>query len=418
MIKSLSVNEYTEFFYKQEIQSILQSPEMIRQYQLRKLDYELLGYFNQHHQLTCAGLVQLKPLNLGFKTAFMLNGPVGNITDSDNLQSFLIGLQDYLKAKKNILAFHIDPYQADAEYTTQLELVEDHLAQNTIEVLNQLGYQYQDEQVFGYVNRWIMVKDMREFNNHQEILASYSKQNRSRINRLEEFHLSIEELSLEDLHRFVAIERHTEATRDFQARHESYYRNTYEAFSQNKRVKVTIAKFNLDRYLVDLEVNLAAVSRQLDELNQENLTPHVQKKINVASELKKSYSSKLSKMQVLKEKYPQETVDIATRFYLYTDKECVALYGGSLNDFAFIPATTVLYDYIIKDTFDQGIDIYNYYGIYGNEDSLGEESPILKFKRGFGGKIYKLVGEYEIVLQPKKMSFYNTIKKVASVVKR
>lgn len=418
MIKPLSLQEYTEFFYQQDVQSILQAPERVAFYEARHNDYDILGYFNQDNTLVFSAIIQYLKLSLGFNRAVLIYGPTGDLSNLSEFETFISELKIYLKTKKKTLSLGIIPYLPDEVHTLDLQPTKTNLGKPIIDILERQEFEYQGDDIIGLTNRWIMIKDLREFKNHQDILQSYHKPTRPRVNKLEEFHLEVEELTSDNLQRFVDIEKHTEETRGFQARDTTFYQHLFNAFNNQNRAKVTVARFNLQRYINELKEKLEQVTEELEALLAQERTPHVQKKINVATVQQNSFSSRLNRMTKLREKYPQEMIDIAARFYLKTNFEQIALFGGSLKDFEFIPASTFLYHHIILDTFDQNIPIYNYYGIYGYGDTGGQDSAILRFKKGFGGDVYKMVGEYDCVLQPSKLKLYQTIKNLAKVASR
>ncbi len=418
MIKTIDLKEYADFFNLQEVQSIVQSPERIDSLTARNVNYELLGYYNTNQELEFVTIILYQNLRFGLKQALLIQGPVGAVEPSDNFKSFLLQLKAYLTKKPKVIRFVYSPDYTHRKYDVNFKPISEPLDQAMIELLERVGFKYMGDHLVGLSNRFIMKKDMREFKNEDEIFASYHKQNRKTINKLEEFHLEIDELSLDDLDRFIKIEQHTEATREFKARDEDYYKKTFAAFDKANKAKVTVAKFNMKRYQKDLEEKLDTVNQQLESFNQEDLTPHLQKKINVAKEQQASFNNRLKRINKLIEKYPQDPIDIATRFYLRTDTEYQALYGGSLSDFAFIPATTALYDDIIRKCHRENIPVYNYLGIYTEDDTYGEESDILRFKRGFGGEIHELIGEYELVVKPWQNRIYETLRRMITVIRK
>lgn len=418
MIKPLSLQEYTEFFYQQDVQSILQAPERVAFYEARHNDYDILGYFNQDNTLVFSAIIQYLKLSLGFNRAVLIYGPTGDLSNLAEFESFISELKVYLKTKKKTLSLGIIPYLPDEVHTVDLQPTKTNLGKPIIDILERQEFEYQGDDIIGLTNRWIMVKDLRKYENEDQLIEDYAKSIRQRIRKQNEHFIEIIELGIEDLDRFLKIEHHTEATREFDERSDDFYRQLVKSFKNNNRSKILLAVFHIDAYLLEANSNLENAEKELNLLQQNEVTPNNERKMNVVRNQINSYQKRVDRISKLKEKYPNDTVDIATRLYLNTDFEQVALYGGSLTDFDFIPATTLIYHHIMNDTRIRKIPIYNYYGIYGYGDTGGQDSAILRFKKGFGGDVYKMVGEYDYVLQPSKLKLYQTIKNLAKVIKK
>lgn len=78
-------------------------------------------------------------------------------------------------------------------------------------------------------------------------------------------------------------------------------------------------------------------------------------------------------------------------FMLYSD-ELVYLFGGNKKEYMHIGASYLMQWTMIQYAYNHSFTKYNFYGI----TSPTKEDGVYNFKRGFGGYVEKLIGDYEL----------------------
>ena len=89
--------------------------------------------------------------------------------------------------------------------------------------------------------------------------------------------------------------------------------------------------------------------------------------------------------------------------------KCSYVYGASDNAFRQYMPNYLMQWEMIKWAIETGCNVYDFQGIAG--DIENEENPmygLYRFKRGFGGEIAELAGEFDYIYKPFVQKLVNT----------
>ena len=98
--------------------------------------------------------------------------------------------------------------------------------------------------------------------------------------------------------------------------------------------------------------------------------------------------------------------------------EAVMLLAGNYEDYELFSSSVILVSELIKISVEEGQDYYNFYGITGDFDESNPLNGLYTFKKGFGGEVMELIGEFEYVIDPLSKSFYEMGLKVYNLLKK
>lgn len=409
----LKVEEFKSFIEKHPQTSFTQRAEMLDSLKSRGMDSLLLGV-KENEEVIAGAIVVLNSLKLGLKTASINFGPILDYSNDKLVKFFIENIEKELK-KKKVVTLTISPNIEVISYDDDFNPTPLNNSQKVINIFNDLGYQYKGQEISVININWIMTKDLKDFESSEDLFESYNKKTKNRARKAEENNIRIIELDYDELDRFYNIEEHTSETREFDARKLSYFQSIYKAFKENDGVRAVVAQVNLKELRAQSQQRFQSAKDEVEsikELIQENDTPRNQKKLNAAMDVYNSAEKQLKQLDELSSKYDSDWVDAATRFYVNTPYEVVCIAGGALLDLDFLQPTVAIYTDTFKWAYEKGFDRYNYFGVYTEQDKVGETSPILHFKKGFGGEIINLIGSFEKVISPTLNKMYSTLKKV------
>jgi len=77
-------------------------------------------------------------------------------------------------------------------------------------------------------------------------------------------------------------------------------------------------------------------------------------------------------------------------------QEYVTLTSGILEDAKKFKPKYIMYNEHIKDAYEFGFKYVNFYGISGVFDKSNPIYGVYEFKRGFGGEVVELIGEFTL----------------------
>ena len=412
-IEILKKEEFQQFVDSQPRNCFIQTSYMYDSQVSRNQESWIVG-IKDKDGIVCAGIVVLNSMKFGLKNASLVYGPVMDYNKTELLELFIKELEKYLK-KKRVLSLLIAPNIEAVSYDDDFNPTPLIDTKAVVGSFIACGYEYHGQQIATMHNNWIMVKDLKQYESYEDLFESYSKKMKNHIRKAMENEIIVKEIGYDELNRFYTIEEHTSETREFKARNLSYFQSVYKAFEKVKGVRVVVSTVNLKKLFEQTNDKLNEATKEVDAISDliaSNDTPRNQKRLIVAKEVFNSAKKQFEQLKELREKYPQDWVDTATRFYCTYGNEVVCIAGGALMDFNFLQSTVAIYVDTLKWAYEHGYDRYNYFGIYTEDDKVGEVSPILHFKKGFGGEIINLIGTFEKTINPSLNKLYSTIKKV------
>lgn len=116
------------------------------------------------------------------------------------------------------------------------------------------------------MNRWNYVKDLREFSNAGELLASYAKNTRRNVKIARNSGVEVRRLNRSELNVFHDICELSSERQHFANRSLDYFERVYDAFGD--KAEFMVAEVHLDRYLQSWEEKLAKFSKDVERLER------------------------------------------------------------------------------------------------------------------------------------------------------
>jgi lipid II:glycine glycyltransferase (peptidoglycan interpeptide bridge formation enzyme) len=385
-------------------------------------------------KMNLLGLVDKKEI----KAACMLlrkKTPFGNVfysprgflidyNDKDLLKTFTDEIKEYGR-KNNAIFIKIDPYVSYKERDIDGNIVKDGF--NNEEVVNNLiilGYKHHGFNLYfeDLQPRWIFTLNL-ENKTLDEILQGMESKTRQLINKNIRMRIVTRELIDSDLKEFKNIMAHTSERRGFIDRPFSYYKNMYDILSKSNMIKFMVTELHTNEYIDILKKDIEEEEngiREKEDRIKENSKVNIErtkKQIEVSKENIKRLNKKLEEITELKDKHGDVIVLGGILFITYGD-EVLSLFGGSYKEFMdyYSPYTTN-YE-MIKYAKENGYNRYNFYGITGDFNKDNEFYGLYDFKRGFGGEVTELIGEFDLVISKPKMIIYNFSIKAYSLLKK
>jgi len=213
--------------------------------------------------------------------------------------------------------------------------------------------------------------------------------------------------------RFVKESEGLGDEKGFTYREREYYeqllRNTSDEFT-----KLMMAKINIPEYRASITERLEAESKNLADLKREVEETGSKKKANkvkVVQDLVDSYERSLKDI----ERFP-DSVGVATVAAIHfacSGDELTCVIGGTVQDYIYFNGATSLYWGMMLHALNNGYSRYNFYGTFGiqGQDESGHGG--YEFKKGFGGEVVQLIGDFVAPVSPVKYTAYRVARKLA-----
>lgn len=403
-IEELESNEYEEYISKNKYTTFYQKEYWGKLKKDGGWNYKLVG-MKKNNKIVGATLLLFKNLPLGLKLFYSPRGFLIDYNDEELLKEFVLEIKEYVK-KENGFILKIDPY---VEYKTRDidgNIVEGGVDNSkVVENLKKLGFKH-----YGFNKdiskelqpRWMYVLDLKG-KTEDEIFSNFSKHYRKTIRRTEKQGLVVERISKDKLMDYKKIMEHTSSRRDFIDRPYSYYENMYDKIGENLIINVCYLDTNLGINKFKDEIKKIEGYQDIKDYHLKDIEDY-KKKI----ELYESYQTKYG-----------DKIPLAGTMSIVCGKEYLNLFGGAYEEFMHYDAQYLIKWHTMKEALNLGCEIYNFYGISGNfEKENNDMYGVYEFKRGFGGRVVELIGEFDLIISKPKYCLYNFMFKTYKTVKK
>ncbi|MCQ6268920.1 aminoacyltransferase [Pseudarthrobacter sp. R1] len=395
----LSDADFEAYALKHPQNSFLQSVDFAAFQRARGQQVELFGV-RRNGELVAAGKLNYTTTRLGYTVCECAKGPLMDYTDADLVRA-VVGLLRQRAAERKAAELRISPnlkYIArDADGAEHPE-VEDN--RELVARLSGLGFQHQGLDM-NFINvNWMFIKSLAGVSDAEELIMGTSYRTRKAIRKAEKNGVFLEQATLETLDDFYGALSKAGDEKGFVYRERAYYEHLLRTTSA-EFTKLMMAKIDIPAYRKSITERLEAESATAAELRREVEETGSKKKANrlkVVQDLVDSYERSLKDI----ERFP-DAVGVATvaaiHFVCYGD-EVVCVIGGTVQDYIYFNGATSLYWGMMLHALEKGYPRYNFYGTFGISGQDEEGHGGYAFKKGFGGEVVQLVGDFVMPVRP------------------
>ncbi|TLM81440.1 aminoacyltransferase [Pseudarthrobacter sp. NamE2] len=395
----ISDADFEAFALKHPQNSFLQSVDFAGFQRSRGQQVELFGV-RRNGGLVAAGKLNYTTTRLGYTVCECAKGPLMDYADPDLVRAVVVLLRKRA-AKRKAAELRISPnlkYIARDEDGAEHPEVEDNRA--LVAQLEGLGFRHQGlDMDFVNVN-WMFIKSLEGIQDAEELIMSTSYRTRKAIRKAEKNGVFLEQATLDTLDDFYGALSLAGDEKGFVYRERAYYEHLLRTTSP-EFTKLMMAKIDIPAYRKSITERLEAESSTAADLRREVEETGSKKKANrlkVVQDLVDSYERSLRDI----ERFP-DSVGVATvaaiHFVCYGD-EVVCVIGGTVQDYIYFNGATSLYWGMMLHALEKGYPRYNFYGTFGISGQDQEGHGGYEFKKGFGGEVVQLVGDFVMPVRP------------------
>ena len=330
-------------------------------------------------------------------------------------------------SEKNGIFIKIDPYIEYQERDNNGEIVKDgYNNKKAHKNLISLGYKH-----FGFnlmqdtlQPRWIHVIETKN-KTIDEINSLMDPKTRQILRKNERCGITTREIKRDELYIFKEIMQKTSNRREFIDRPFSYYESMWDNLHDSGILKILVGEIDFNIYEKNTKEELDEHQKALDDRiykHDNNLLKMNEKKYKSSNKLDeeaiKRLKNDLEKIKEYKKEYGDKKILGGILFLIYGN-EVLSLLGGTLDNVMKFKSAYNIHYAGVKYAVENKYDRYNFYGITGIFNESNPLYGLYLFKKGFGGHVVELLGEYDLVISKfwytsYKLAFkiYHTIKNI------
>lgn len=392
----------------------------------------ILGYDSQNNIVLSSTILIRKLPFVNYKMGYIPRGFVCDYKNETLLESFTEFLKQF--SKENKIAFiTIDP---DIHLNENMNSIVD--SEKICLKLKSLGYLENSSKNFeniqpNFVFRLNLRNNSENLSNEEikiNMLKHFSSKARYNIKLGIERGLTIEKFTFDNLTEekltiFQDLMDITGKRDKFIVRKKDYFHNmlktlsphaklylvkySYEIDKNNIYRKINKCKSNIDNAKIKLiELEEALKDTSLEENKIQKINEKMKSRKNEIS-LNESNLDSLEKKLLIISNYKNKEIYLSGAIYLDWGNKAWYLYGASHNDLRDTMPNFFMQYEMIKDSIDNGNEIYDFRGVSGD---LNENNPLYglyKFKKMFNGDFVEFIGEYTLI---NNQNIYTLFRKV------
>lgn len=402
----LSEDEYNKFFDNHEQKTFLNSPNIGKIRKLEGWNYEFVGVKDADNKIIGATMLLSRKEFLGKKEFYAIRGFLLDYNNFKLLSFFTDNIKKYIK-KNNGFILRIDPYIIKQEHDLNGNVMPNG-KNNIMAIKNLLKLSFKEhtpEQT-----KW-MFELNTENKTIDELLKDMKANTRNCIKRTFKNGINIRELTYDELPLFYKITNDTSKRKGFENKSLEYYQDMYKFFKPSNQVKFLVAELNTKNYKENLDNQLKTEENILSGIKNNNSGKYKEQLVKINS-IKKNLkeSSELIKKG--------DIIILSAAMFIMYGNEVIYLASGNYQEyFNFFAQYRIQYE-MIKYATENNFKIYNFYGISGNFDINDDRIGVYEFKKGFGGFVVELIGEYRLDINKLWCILYDFVNVIKNNIKK
>lgn len=403
----LTDEQYTSFVGGKSQQHFMQTLKMRDYYNYKGIPTFLIGALNQDDEIVAGALVCQSENHKGNKKFDIYKGFVMDYDDGELLKFMVEQTATFLKQRGGVV-FTIDPNIDEIERNIDGDIVEN--GKNNKQVVEQLLNLGFIKSKIDPQQKWIFALDLQG-KTIDEIFAGCKQNTRNIIKRTQnKFKLEVRSLDVnkDEFKDFLDIEDATAKRRGFFSKPWSYYKNMKKAFGDD--VKFEVAYLNSSAYMQVLEDEKSAYEQKVAKTNAPKKKENYLKEIGFLNK-------KIEDLRNLQEK-EGDVIPLSCAMFVMTGEEIVYLFSGSLDEHMQYYGQYILQWKIIEYAVQHGYERYNFFGISDITKMDSDQNGVYEFKKGFGGCVHEMLGEYYYVIDEKAYKQMQNSDKLKRIIKK
>lgn len=391
-LRELTVEEFTNFVNESPIATHYQTINYAWLMSEYGYDYDLIGYVNEYNQIKVASLILFKKSKKGFKYGYAPKGFILDYFNSKLLNSFTSDLVKYYK-KKHVVFIKINPEIVISEVDSKTGIKTYNWNYDIKSILDEAGYLKLKDNVYfeSILPRFQAVVSLHNFN-----IKNISKNARNKINKAKQKGLTFEKSEksgIDILKKFIYKQRDIG---DF------YYKDYYNVFERNDMIDLFLVSIDTEQFLVDsrkkYEDEISKNSLYHSIIEKDNSLKNINKKMDSDRKLV-AYKNNITLATELNKR--KEKIYIAGALVIKFKNRIQILISGYDKKYKNFDPNYFLH-YEILNYYKNN---YNYADLNGMTGDFSKDNPYIglnEFKLNFKPKVYEYIGEYDLMVKPRK----------------
>lgn len=324
--------------------------------------------------------------------------PRGFLIDYKNeelLKEFTEEVKKFIIEKHGVF-LKIDPYILVRDRDNEGKIIEGGVYNDFVEVnLTNANFIKVNDKI---QPKWLSRINLKE-KTIDDIFNSFSSKARQTVRRNERLGFKIRDFDFKDIDKFIDIINNESRKYNTIVPTKTFYEDLKQTFDGN--IKFMEVYFKKDEVTSNIDKMISEVIKEKEVRINNYHNSKMREEYFIDKELEDE--EEIKRLESLKEYFSKCNDDVSMGIYMFITigNEVVALNGGIVDEYNKLDASYTLHYEMIKYAVENGYKYYNLYEIGDITDPNNKLKNSYNYKKNFGGEVVELVGEYDLVINPK-----------------
>lgn len=324
--------------------------------------------------------------------------PRGFLIDYKNeelLKEFTEEVKKFIIEKHGVF-LKIDPYILVRDRDNEGKIIEGGVYNDFVEVnLTNANFIKVNDKI---QPKWLSRINLKE-KTIDDIFNNFSSKARQTVRRNERLGFKIRDFDFKDIDKFIDIINNESRKYNTIVPTKTFYEDLKQTFDGN--IKFMEVYFKKDEVTSNIDKMISEVIKEKEVRINNYHNSKMREEYFIDKELEDE--EEIKRLESLKEYFSKCNDDVSMGIYMFITigNEVVALNGGIVDEYNKLDASYTLHYEMIKYAVENGYKYYNLYEIGDITDPNNKLKNSYNYKKNFGGEVVELVGEYDLVINPK-----------------
>ena len=233
----------------------------------------------------------------------------------------------------------------------------------------------------------------------EDVFNNFSPKARQIIRRNERLGFKVRNLDFKEMNNFLVIINKESKKYHTITPTKTFYEDLKQAF--DGYIKFIEVYFKKEEVIANIEKMISDIKKEKEIRINNYHNSQMTEKYFIDKELEDN--REIKRLKSLEEYFSngKEDVSMGTYMFITLGNEVVAFQGGVLDEYAKLDASYTIHYEMIKYAIDNNFKYYNLYEIGDITDPNNKLKNSYNYKKNFGGEVVELVGEYDLLINPK-----------------
>ena len=394
-LRELTKKEFDSYALNHPLGSFQQTSFWGRFMEGDKFHAYYVGGFIKEHLVGASLLLSYEIKKDKVRLFYAPRGFLIDYKNEESLKEFTEEVKKFIIEKHGVF-LKIDPYILVRDRDNEGNIIEGGVYNDFVEVnLTNANFIKVNDKI---QPKWLSRINLKE-KTIDDIFNNFSPKARQTVRRNERLGFKVRDFDFKDIDKFIGIIDNESKKYRTIVPTKTFYLDLKQAFDGN--IKFMEVYFKRDEVTNNIDKMISEVIKEkevrINNYHNSKMTAEyfIDKELEDEEEIKR--------LESLKEYFSKCSDDVSMGIYMFITigNEVVALNGGIVDEYNKLDASYTLHYEMIRYAIENGYKYYNLYEIGDINDSNNKLKNSYNYKKNFGGEVVELVGEYDLVINPK-----------------